>query len=123
MNLVLKILLVLVIVWIVTCTCRGTTNGNNVKSSIKPSEVNTVTNGTMNIVLYGYDGCGYTRKLKQEFDNKNITYMYKQIDKNQEYNDEYKKFNKQGVPLTVNTVNGKNIIGYNTAENIINQIK
>tara|TARA_Y100000816_G_C25826643_1_gene432436 strand:+ start:24 stop:437 length:414 start_codon:yes stop_codon:yes gene_type:complete len=77
----------------------------------------------MDICVYGYDGCGYTRKLKEELKTKNIKFDYRQIDKNPEYNEEYKKYGKKGVPLTVNLSNGKSVVGYNTAENIIEKIK
>tara|TARA_Y100000816_G_C26102326_1_gene584601 strand:+ start:1669 stop:1965 length:297 start_codon:yes stop_codon:yes gene_type:complete len=62
--------------------------------------------------LYGYDSCPYTVKMHQELQKSGYDFEYKQIDKNKQYREEYKKYNVSGVPLTIDNASGEKIMGY-----------
>ena len=63
-------------------------------------------------ILYGYDSCPYTIKMKDELRKNNINFQYKQIDKNEEYNKEYQSYKVSGVPLLVNLQTKNHIVGF-----------
>lgn len=73
---------------------------------------------TDGIVLYGYDACPYTLKMKNELENNNVQFVYKQIDKDSKANEEYQKYNVNGVPLTVNTNTRSHIVGFRSIDDI-----
>ena len=77
----------------------------------------------MNIVVYGYDSCPFTVKLKEEMDSNNVKYEYRPIDTNEKYEQEYNKLNQSGVPITLNKNNNKLFIGYGKIEEIFKKIK
>ena len=62
--------------------------------------------------LYGYDACPYTLKMKHELETKHIKFTYKQIDKNENFRQEYESYGVKGVPFVVNKSTGEHFVGF-----------
>ena len=90
-------IIIFLIVLVIYLLCNRTTSSNKVTYD-----------------LYGYDACPYTLKMKTELENKNQTFEYKQIDKSDNFKNEYNKFGVRGVPLLVNKTSGEHHVGFKT---------